>query len=725
MIFHQTDTLKRPGGSSEKTVWDALRAPFGDRAGQAFWRFPIFSKAGERRKEPDLLVLDQEFGVLVFEVKGYTIHNIVGIRGHLWQMRDAPTPTSNPYQQAEDAGWALKNRAGRLRQLRDGVPVKVVVALPNITRSEWRARKFGGVADPESHLVFSDDLSPGALLKRLQAIPFLYRGNPLSEAIFAQLQSAVTGLPCQNGTPDGEVPTVAASRVEALERTAAFVHEADIKQIQISTEIPPGFQQIRGIAGSGKTVLLCQKAAAMHLKCPDWQIALVFFTRSLYEQVREHLDRALKYQSCGEVSLASASSCIHVLHAWGAVEQPGFYRRLAQASGMAPMGLSQVPQASQTSPSRALAYVSERLLKKAEAIEQLYDVILMDEAQDLLSGDKLDGREPFFWLAYQSLRPMEGKETERRLIWAYDEAQSLDNLTIPTAKDILGEDFKRVTSGSHEGNILRTHVMKKCYRTPGPILIGAAAIGMGLLRPAGILAGITNKEGWEKIGYRVTDGQFTPGSQVTLSRPIEHSPNPIPRISNVPPLRFFNHADPMAEKAALLASIQADLKDGIAPERILVLVPHADDGFRRLGELATHLKANGIPVYKAASTQPGEFLEPRGTRPDMFRWPGHLTISFPTRAKGNEVDLVYLVSLHLLENQEAQIKARNQIFTCMTRAKGWCCLSGSFRSSAGLAEEIKACVDQATSGPEPEFTFTYRRPQRELDDGEFQAELPL
>jgi superfamily I DNA and RNA helicase len=238
-----------------------------------------------------------------------------------------------------------------------------------------------------------------------------------------------------------------------------------------------------------------------------------------------------------------------------------------------------------------------------------------------------------------------------------------------------------------------------------------------------ILAGITNKEGWEKIGYRVSQGQFTPGSQITLTRPIENSPNPIPRISSAAPLRFSAELNPDSEKAALLASVQADLKEGIAPDRILVLVPHAQDGFRRLAELATHLKAGGVPVYKAASSQPGYFVEPRGTRPDTFRWLGHLTVSFPTRAKGNEVDLVYLTSLHLLESEESQIKARNQIFTSMTRAKGWCRLSGAFKSSTGLAEEIRICVERATSGPEPEFSFIYRRPPREIDDGESQTEL--
>ena len=53
-------------------------------------------------------------------------------------------------------------------------------------------------------------------------------------------------------------------------------------------QIPPGPQRIRGIAGSGKTRLLCQKAAWMHKEHPDWDIAYVFFTQALYDEIHEN-----------------------------------------------------------------------------------------------------------------------------------------------------------------------------------------------------------------------------------------------------------------------------------------------------------------------------------------------------------------------------------------------------------------------------------------------------
>lgn len=41
-------------------------------------------------------------------------------------------------------------------------------------------------------------------------------------------------------------------------------------------EIPEGPQRIRGLAGSGKTIVLALKAAYLHTQYPDMKIAVTF-----------------------------------------------------------------------------------------------------------------------------------------------------------------------------------------------------------------------------------------------------------------------------------------------------------------------------------------------------------------------------------------------------------------------------------------------------------------
>jgi superfamily I DNA and RNA helicase len=109
--------------------------------------------------------------------------------------------------------------------------------------------------------------------------------------------------------------------------------EFDLQQEHIGKEIPPGPQRIRGIAGSGKTVLLCQKAAHIHLKHPEWDIAFVFFSRSLYHPIIAQLDKWLRRFSSGEVGYDPKNQKFQVLHAWGAKYQPGTLQHDLQEGG--------------------------------------------------------------------------------------------------------------------------------------------------------------------------------------------------------------------------------------------------------------------------------------------------------------------------------------------------------------------------------------------------------
>jgi superfamily I DNA and RNA helicase len=132
----------------------------------------------------------------------------------------------------------------------------------------------------------------------------------------------------------------------------------------------------------------------------------------------------------------------------------------------------------------------------------------------------------------------------RRLIWAYDEAQSLECLEIPTASKLFGEELGHLASGEYGAGIKKTEIMHKCYRIPGPILTAAHGIGMGLLRRGGMLTGITRVADWRAIGYEVIVGEipaanpenlpnnlsqsptkFTANQKVTIYRPPENSPN--------------------------------------------------------------------------------------------------------------------------------------------------------------------------------------------------------
>ena len=68
--------MGKSGEDGEQQVWDAVREVFADRECIGYWRYPIFSKVGKSRKEPDILIADAQLGLIVIEIKSVTIDQI-------------------------------------------------------------------------------------------------------------------------------------------------------------------------------------------------------------------------------------------------------------------------------------------------------------------------------------------------------------------------------------------------------------------------------------------------------------------------------------------------------------------------------------------------------------------------------------------------------------------------------------------------------------------------
>jgi superfamily I DNA and RNA helicase len=408
---------------------------------------------------------------------------------------------------------------------------------------------------------------------------------------------------------------------------------------------------------------------------------------------------------------------LQVFHAWGAKEQPGLYRTICAYHGKRP-GTVQNTQEKQ--PNRGLIDLSKRLLEEI-TIQPMFDAILIDEGQDLVAEDdlKYEDKQAIYWLAYQALRPVNAdKPEERRLIWAYDEAQSLDNLVVPKAKEVFGEKLSNLLNKQpqYPGGIKRSEVMRRCYRVPGQILTAAHAIGMGLLRPEGMVTGITNKDDWQKIGYEVKGDFRRVGKPITVERQPQFSPNPIPELWGKSVLEFQTYSSREAEMTALAENIMHNIvHDGLNPSRdILVLVLGSTYEAMELETyVASFLITQEIDVYIPTALKLND-LAPQypNHNPDKFWCDGGVTVSRITRAKGNEADMVYVVGFDHVARNESDVNFRNQLFVALTRARGWANLSGV--GSYPMYEEMRKVIASGES-----FTFTYKRPpKRDIGDGE-------
>jgi superfamily I DNA and RNA helicase len=692
--FIATEPLGNKGEAGEQLIWDSIQVAFSGRKCLAYWRYPIFFSPKKSRQEVDILIVDEQLGLIVIEVKSIRIEQIVKLEGHRWQYQNFYTDSGNPYQQAENQLFTLLEYFNQEPLLKDRVPARAIIALPYITEKQWQNKGFTKLLSNPPILFKNFLQNNNQICQFIAKIPSLTKGSQLTVTEWQLLLSILTGSSVLV-PPSRSFLVAQQSRGDILKQARSRLAQFDLQQEKIAKQIPLGLQTIRGIAGSGKTIILCQKAALMHLKYPDWQIAVVFFSRSLYQVIIEKVSQWVTYFTNGKQTYNPQDSNLKVLHAWGGKYQPGFYSTICQLVGKTPLT---VKFTESYQPNEALGEVCFHLLQST-AIPQVFDAILIDEGQDLIVNQwKYQNKQPFYWLAYQSLRPINSIHPEqKRLIWAYDELQSLASLKIPTASELFGEELGHLAIGTYPNQINKTETITRCYRTPHLIVTAAVAIAMGLLRPQGMITGFTNKEEWEAIGYQV-EGSFKIGEQITIRRSAQNLLNPIDQLWQGEVIEFTTYTSRQQELTALANQIKYNFrKDGLRPaQEILVIV------------LGNYWEAKELAFYTA------KFLNRQGIytflpQENLFWDEGAVTITTIHRAKGQEADFVYLIGLDNIAKNESNIYLRNQLLVALTRTRAWVNLSGIEQETSDYSfyEELKQVLKSKDS-----FTFTFTYPSQ-------------
>jgi len=460
--------------------------------------------------------------------------------------------------------------------------------------------------------------------------------------------------------------------IRILEKRVALL---DIQQLRGAVQIAPGPQRIRGLAGTGKTVLLAMKAATIHSIYPDNSILFTFYTQSLYNQVRRLITRFYRVNNDTDPDWDK----LHVRHAWGSRYQQGVYRETANLVGEEPMALTQARAIDAATPFRACC---DQLLRAT--LPELYDFILVDEAQDLPAE--------FFQVLWGLCRE------PHRIYFAYDELQNLIAQELPDASDLFGHDSQgspRVSlDGDYAGGMDKDLILRKSYRCPQDVLMVAHAIGLGIKGP-GLVQMLPDRASWEAVGYEIESGLLETGNPVVIKRPAENSPNPIGSVysggQSLVSTHLFKSRDDEIEWA--VGSIVRDIREeGVRHEDIVAIWFDTPRGRSMLPRIQRGLLENQIP-----STVPGI-----SDGSADFAETGRVTLTTAFRVKGNECPVVYLLASDLLHTFSEEIEYRNRAFTCISRSKGWVRISGIGVRMHRLISEIQAVKDDL-----PYFRFTF------------------
>ena len=442
----------------------------------------------------------------------------------------------------------------------------------------------------------------------------------------------------------------------------------DEEQFETIYKSQTGHARIRGLAGSGKTILLAKKMAYLHYRNPESRIAYVFYTISL-KQFVEKLFRSFykEFDPYNEPDMSKIS----ILHSWGSKHADGFYSTICKEFNIERKTLKDVYGKKDKLDAVCLDLLEQ--LKKQDI--GIFDYVFVDEAQDFSIG--------FFKLALKSLKPT-GK-----FIYAYDELQSLnEGKKMPTKYNIFHnkpcEDIN----------------LPICYRTPKEILVTAHALGLGVYKKSEdgsvkMANMIQDMDTWSAIGYEVVDGKLSYGKHVILSRKDvieEKCEESVIVLEKEDQIQQYSYV-----RDEILDLI---VNQDVSPEDIMIIdldSINLNDDFSQFRDVFTE---------KAWSDDKNDWIcKVNVVNKDnaiKFRIKDSIPFTTIFRAKGNEANIVFVINAHKLQSISSY--SRNRIFTAMTRARFKVYLLG--------AGNMQTFIDEAAAVKDNNYMLDFTYPTR-------------
>lgn len=503
------------------------------------------------------------------------------------------------------------------------------------------------------------------------------RGRALTAAAISEVRSVVEGAkalsrPQKRIVEDPERQPLAAAMAELEASIANF----DQKQRHIALVDVGGPARIRGLAGSGKTVILAMKVAHLHLNNPSATILITFLTKSLRATIKSLVTKFYRHYSEADPDW----KVIHIRHGWGGRNVPGVYSEACRRAGVVPLTFPDASRLAKRGESAFAACCAA--LNEESVVKEFYDYVLIDEGQDFPPS--------FYQLCYSLAK---GDRDRKGIVWAYDELQDIMNVKIRQPEELFGIDKDgqpRVLLDRSSIHVppggTNDAILSKCYRNQRDVLVSAHAMGFGVY--GSIVQMLESAEHWQDVGYEVPSGPLVVGKKVDILRPDANSPLQIPE-TKVKLIDWFSGEKFADEISWVAREIQQFVSLGLQPEEIAVISLDDRNAKSYLSAIAEQLSLQGISSNNIIA-------DPYNEPP--FTLPNKVSLSTVYRAKGNEAAAIFAVGIDAIDAKTRG--GRNRLFTAFSRSKAWLRVSG-----IGDLPILKELNEAATRAPHISFVM--------------------
>lgn len=412
MAYMVPETIPRGATAGERMLFECLKNHLPSD-------YIVYYEPEIRGRRPDFVIIGPDLGLVVLEVKDYKSNTIYQINHDDWILHKeggGMVTTKSPLKQARDNARLLTDHLKKDRNLLQDNSSYLKFSygygtvFTRLKQEYFLKHNLYHVIEPQFVLCQDevdpdeDGFSPEILLEKIRGM-FTVRNTKRYILTNEDIQAIRFHL-----FPEVRIGAEFTSPVRHQDQLLLSLHNIktmDLHQENLAKQLGDKHRLIRGVAGSGKTLVLASRARLLAKAHPDWRILVLCYGITLSKSLKQMIEKMLNepedlYEMMNAPGTPSAANIeVYNFHEW----------------------LTQHLKMSDTD----IPILLEKAQRK-EAVLPMYDAILIDEGQDF---------EPdWLKLLCQCLNP-----TTQSLLLVEDRAQSIFRRKTSLAQDV-GLDFR-------------------------------------------------------------------------------------------------------------------------------------------------------------------------------------------------------------------------------------------------------------------------------------------
>lgn len=314
-------TIEVAGTPAEQEVAERLNSLLQQVDGLFGYRLPSCGVISDDLR-PSFIIVSQEHGIVLLDVIDQTIVEC-SEDGEQWLVDDGQWKESSDvmlWKFQSEVETRLKQDTKLYNRKDQKMPVEISKAMIFVNHS-----LFGVGCKP------SDWEADTLFLSKPNQLESFFESRRQSSPLSADVMDRIISNLDQTRRGDHTKKNVQrpCTMNDFINAAMSDIFKWDDIQRKIAYHIAPGPQRIRGLAGTGKTVVLTQKAAMAHKSYPKYKILYLFNTRSMYPQITKWITDDFIREAHAQPNLDQ----LHIRHAWGGISQPGLYSDLCEWFG--------------------------------------------------------------------------------------------------------------------------------------------------------------------------------------------------------------------------------------------------------------------------------------------------------------------------------------------------------------------------------------------------------